>query len=1022
MKDFEDMFPVEAIDADDELDPSSRYYVAASARSAPELFGAGENGPDSRSLFASAPLSFQHLNKLFERMPRVLQALRQELESVETEDDAGATIKLYPRKAGEAAAAYSARLMTDAWPDIWERTARAAYETSKGFDRAARNCRVSGKGPFRWDVRRLAYEPKEGHVRQVHRLTHGQAMIRLHNLYNHVIRRLPKELRYTLIPMSRPRNGFDPLDTAGKYGYAELPLEDFLKPQLVDENWRLVPYQAAGTKRTFVFAWAGPAPVPRLPPNAGAAPGRRVQAEQVQGGGLQAGLAALYAPLGGGAVNAASALRLRQLLNKGSVGPADVPGEVRFWPTESRRLRGGARFELGAGGEWDVRLPGGALLMAQRKDLLQDLASSQALYARILAKINAGVASGALSAARLAALQTLGPHWQSGNAFDQSLRGVFLSYNVVLVSREELIRLVYAPANAAKKKAMREQLLDACRSYEELASHRAWTAAGKPMATPKHQRGFNRMMKAGDAANFFKPSQRMYYEVSQVALLLPPAGDPVICGFCTLDKFTVKERKLDVAGPGPAGSVVAQRPYFDAGVTAALTQTAVAAGETLPAMLCEYAVEVNMVGFNHEPIVGTVLGRGMGMLLLLHTLLQVAGKNFSLVTLFPIWGAPADEEGFSDMDRLRSAQNATVPRGQVPDVPVMTAYHEILGAQRCFAMSDHLSNAQKASAAAARKGYVDQLRPDLHGTANAARIARLEQALESMEVLQPPPWCMHYDALPAFPANGALSQPQAAALLRALVPYARTGNFVPSTEDMRFAGMNISGMKLNTPAARAKVQAWGTELRSLLANPARLDTRLHEYRMARGFPQPEDMLGSLLLLRMQNPELFNVAAARAAPLMGGETELQGGALREESDSDSNSDSESDQELYGGSAWEMLRSTFIIDNPTAPPALPTAEDMFGVPGQLASKEDMLQAAKYESSLEGRLPASTLLRSLTMPYPELERAEARTSRELVVQADENRQELYDIAARMLQGGEDSRTQISSLTSLEALVSDS
>lgn len=130
----------------------------------------------------------------------------------------------------------------------------------------------------------------------------------------------------------------------------------------------------------------------------------------------------------------------------------------------------------------------------------------------------------------------------------------------------------------------------------------------------------------------------------------------------------------------------------------------------------------------------------------------------------------------------------------------------------------------------------------------------------------------------------------------------------------------------------------------------------------------------------------------------------------ESDSDSNSDSESDSEseLRGGSVWEMLRETLIV--PDKPPQrLTTAHEMFGSPLELANPEDM-EAARH-SSLEKSLPASVLLRSLTQTYADVDRAV------------EEERENHATSARdmMLQGGSDSRSQITSLTQLEALVHD-
>lgn len=589
---------------------------------------------------------------------------------------------------------------------------------------------------------------------------------------------------------------------------------------------------------------------------------------------MQGALMALYAPLGGGAepqLPAAQALRLRQLLNKLPLEPADAQGRARFAPTETRAVRGGAQFEV-VGGRWDVREAGGALLSQHVPALWAELVQAKALYARIAQKAQAGVPAGHLTPTRLAALQTLGAHWRSNNAMDQGLRGLMLSYNVLVVPREECVRLLYAPASAAGKRALREQLMDACRSFEELQAHRAWLAAGMPAATPMHQRGYNRLMTPSAAKDFFKPDQRQFYELSQVALYLPPVGAPRLCGFCTLDNFVPKERELDVPlhAAAPGATALEKLPYVAQAAHAALGQEAGAAG--LARALSESAVEVNMVGFCHEPVPGTVLGRGMGMLLLLHSLLRVAGKRYSTLTMFPIWGAPADTEGFSDMDRLREPGHGAqgVPKGQAPDVPVLQAYHEVLGAQRCFYMDGHLNAAAHASEAAARAAYVQAMTPDLHG-ANAAKKARIQRALESFQLRSPPPWSMAYAPLPAFPAPGAgaVSEAQARALVQALAPYAISGNFAPSSDDKAFVGKNILGLSVATAAARARVQAWGHELRLLLADHKALDSRLHEYRLARGFPQPEDVCGSLLLLRLQAPELFRVAGPRAQPLMGG---------------------------------------------------------------------------------------------------------------------------------------------------------
>jgi len=981
--DFAQLFapPAEEEEDDDDMAPNSRYYVVATARTAPEVFADGQNGPESPSLFAAAPLSFAHLGKLFERMPRVLRALELELAEAEEEDDAGADRKLFPQRAGEALAAYKSRLLAEAWPEVWERTARAAFSTSKGFDRAARNCRVSGRGPFRWDVRRLGYEAKEGHARPGYRLTHGQAIVRLHNLYNFVLRKLPSALRYSLIPMSRPHNGVDPLEAAGKYGWASLPLEDFSKARLREPQWtfeRVVPAPAVSLKRSFEFLWRGAPPAPRLlalpAAAAGGMPGGMpapAAAVPAAAGGvalMQAALMALYAPLGGGAepqLPAAQALRLRQLLNKLPHEPVDAQGRARFTPTETRAVRGGAQFES-VNGHWDVRLPNGGLLSQQAPALWTDLVQAKALYSRIVQRVQAGAAAASLTPTRLAALQALAPHWRAPNDLDQALRGLMLSYNVVLVPREECIRLLYAPASAAAKRAMREQLMDACRSFEELQAHRAWLAADMPAATPVHQRGFNRLMTPDAAKDFFKPINRQYYELSQVALYLPPVGVPVVCGFCTLDNFLPKERQLGVsagalpvAGPGalPGASAHDKLPYFSQPTVQALVAESGGAG--LARVLSDSAVEVNMVGFNHEPVVGTQLGRGMGMLLLLHSLLSVAGKRYAALTMFPIWAAPADTEGFCDMDRLREpAANGRVPSGQAPDVPVLQAYHEVLGAQRGFFMDGHLNAAAHASEAAARAAYVQSMSPDLHG-ASAAKKARIQRALESFQLRSPPPWSMEYAPLPAFPAPnvGALSEVQARALVQALAPYALSGNFAPSSDDKVFVGKNIRAMSIATPAARARVQAWAHELRQLLADHKALDSRLHEYRLARGFPQPEDVCGSLLLLRLQSPELFAVAGPRAQPLMGGASD-DADEVNESSARSTASTASSSSQTSKLSLASFRRSPLAANPSARERRLAEAVEVVAVPEftlpQLYSPQDMKRARKEEHTLEVSLP--------------------------------------------------------------------
>ena len=263
--DFSHMFP--PADADDEegVHPAARYYVVAGARTAPETFEDGEAGADAdeeTGLFRSVPLSFRALETLFRSMPRVRKALAAELADAMQDDPEGADaeVPMFPRNDGESEKAYGRRLLSQAWPIIWEKTARAAYETSHGFEQA----RKRGTR-FRWDVRRMVLEKRENHPpRQVHKLTHAQAMSRLHNVYNHVLRKLPKQLRYTLVPMSRPRGGVDPLESAGTYGYVSLPLDDFSPERLSDSRWRPVPATQMGLQRSFGFRFVGQGGVPKL--------------------------------------------------------------------------------------------------------------------------------------------------------------------------------------------------------------------------------------------------------------------------------------------------------------------------------------------------------------------------------------------------------------------------------------------------------------------------------------------------------------------------------------------------------------------------------------------------------------------------------------------------------------------------------------------------------------------------------------------------------------------------------------
>lgn len=279
------MFPSD-LDVEDEegVHPAARYYVVAGARTAPETVGATEGGAgadanadakakakakaggksesdEELGLFRSVPLSFRAIDTLFRSMPRVRKALAAELADALQEDPEGADaeVPMFPRRYGESDKAYSRRLLKEAWPTVWEKTARAAYETSHGFESEGKQ-----GTRFRWDVRRMVLEKRDSHPRQVHKLTLAQAMSRLHNLYNHVLRKLPKQLRYTLVPMSRPRGGVDPLESAGTYGYVSLPLDDFSPERLSDSRWRPVPATQMGQQRSFGFRFVGQGGVPKL--------------------------------------------------------------------------------------------------------------------------------------------------------------------------------------------------------------------------------------------------------------------------------------------------------------------------------------------------------------------------------------------------------------------------------------------------------------------------------------------------------------------------------------------------------------------------------------------------------------------------------------------------------------------------------------------------------------------------------------------------------------------------------------
>lgn len=285
LSDFSDMFPSD-LDVEDEegVHPAARYYVVAGARTAPETVGATEGGAgadanadakakakakaggksesdEELGLFRSVPLSFRAIDTLFRSMPRVRKALAAELADALQEDPEGADaeVPMFPRRYGESDKAYSRRLLKEAWPTVWEKTARAAYETSHGFESEGKQ-----GTRFRWDVRRMVLEKRDSHPRQVHKLTLAQAMSRLHNLYNHVLRKLPKQLRYTLVPMSRPRGGVDPLESAGTYGYVSLPLDDFSPERLSDSRWRPVPATQMGQQRSFGFRFVGQGGVPKL--------------------------------------------------------------------------------------------------------------------------------------------------------------------------------------------------------------------------------------------------------------------------------------------------------------------------------------------------------------------------------------------------------------------------------------------------------------------------------------------------------------------------------------------------------------------------------------------------------------------------------------------------------------------------------------------------------------------------------------------------------------------------------------
>ena len=281
LSDFSGMFPSD-LDVEDEegVHPAARYYVVAGARTAPETVGAIEGGAgadadadakakaggkgesdEELGLFRSVPLSFRAIDTLFRSMPRVRKALAAELADALQEDPEGADaeVPMFPRRYGESDKAYSRRLLKEAWPTVWEKTARAAYETSHGFESEGKQ-----GTRFRWDVRRMVLEKRDSHPRQVHKLTLAQAMSRLHNLYNHVLRKLPKQLRYTLVPMSRPRGGVDPLESAGTYGYVSLPLDDFSPERLSDSRWRPVPATQMGQQRSFGFRFVGQGVVPKL--------------------------------------------------------------------------------------------------------------------------------------------------------------------------------------------------------------------------------------------------------------------------------------------------------------------------------------------------------------------------------------------------------------------------------------------------------------------------------------------------------------------------------------------------------------------------------------------------------------------------------------------------------------------------------------------------------------------------------------------------------------------------------------
>jgi hypothetical protein len=138
-------------------------------------------------------------------------------------------------------------LETKIWPVLWRNHALKWLESFRGFGRAGHNCQINGKGPFKWVIKRTkkgassaAADRRPPHLR----LGAKSVKTRLKSLWK-LLSHMPRFLRETLVPMSRPdfevdgrRYLSDPeRGLADLQGHVTLPDAFFEWKNLWDPTW-----------------------------------------------------------------------------------------------------------------------------------------------------------------------------------------------------------------------------------------------------------------------------------------------------------------------------------------------------------------------------------------------------------------------------------------------------------------------------------------------------------------------------------------------------------------------------------------------------------------------------------------------------------------------------------------------------------------------------------------------------------------------------------------------------------------